>query len=121
VKIYTSYFGLLRKIDPEISPVSIARFPPKWFDGYEMKELSPDEKLLWKTKQGKIIEEEYTKKYMAQIQERFDPQSLYENLKEKFNGKDIVLLCFEKKGEFCHRRLLAEWLEDALDIKVQEL
>jgi uncharacterized protein YeaO (DUF488 family) len=121
MNIYTSYFALLRKIDPQLSPVSIARFPPKWFDGYEMKELAPDQKLLWKAKQGKINKEEYAKKYMAQIQKRFEPHVLYEELEEEFNGKDIVLLCFEKKGEFCHRRLLAEWLEVALGIRVKEL
>lgn len=32
-----------------------------------------------------------------------------------------VLLCWEKSGAFCHRRLVAEWLEDAVGEKVQEL
>jgi uncharacterized protein YeaO (DUF488 family) len=121
MKIYTSTFGFLKSIPPEIVPVSIARFPPKWFDGREMKILAPEKTLLWKAKQGKISNEEYTKQYMEWIQKVFDPQSLYEKLKNNFFEKDIVLLCFEKKGEFCHRRLLAKWLEEALNITVPEL
>lgn len=121
MKIYTSYFSYLKSIPFEITTVSIARFPPKWFDGYEMKVLAPEKKLLWQSKQKKISEGDYTRQYMAQIKEVFDPQSLYEKLQNEFTGKDIVLLCFERKGEFCHRRLLANWLEASLDIKVQEL
>jgi hypothetical protein len=30
------------------------------------------------------------------------------------------LLCWEAPGKFCHRRLVAAWLEDALGIDVPE-
>lgn len=86
-----------------------------------MKMLAPEKKLLWKAKQGKISQEEYALQYMAQVRGVFDPQTLYKELQNRFTGRDIVFLCFEKKGEFCHRRLLAKWLEEALDITVQEL
>jgi len=121
MNIYTSYFGFLKKIPREILPVSIARFPPRWFHGGEMKNLAPGEKLLWKAKQGKISEEEYTRQYMAQITALFDPQALYVTLEYSFGGKDIALICFEKKGEFCHRRLLAEWMGENLNIRIEEL
>ena len=26
------------------------------------------------------------------------------------NGKDIALICYEKPSDFCHRHLVAEWL-----------
>jgi len=32
-----------------------------------------------------------------------------------------VLLCWELPGQFCHRRLVAEWLEKNLLIEVPEL
>ena len=121
MKIYTSYFGYLKNIPPEIIPVSIAKFPPKWFNGRELKILAPSKKLLWQAKQGKISEEEYTKQYMAQIQKVFNPPALLEKLETEFSGKDIVLLCFEKKGEFCHRRLLAQWLEGESELTIKEL
>jgi len=121
MNIYTSYFGFFSKIPQSMIPVSIARFPPKWFRGEEIKALAPEKKLLWKAKQNKICVEEYTHQYMKCVTERFDPRMLYEKLRQEFSGSDIVLLCFERKGEFCHRRLLAEWLENTLGLNVPEL
>ena len=121
MKIYTSYFGFSKSIPSEITPVSIAKFSPKWFNGREIKILAPSKKLLWQTKQGKITEEEYARQYMAQIREVFNPQGLLEKLETEFSGKDIVLLCFEKKGEFCHRRLLAQWIEGESGLTIKEL
>src|SRR4030042_6108167 len=101
MKLYTSYFGFLKNIPREIIPVSIARFPPAWFDGCEMKMLAPEKKLLWKAKQGKISQEESARQSMARIREGINPKALYEELQKKFAGRDIVFLCFEKKGELC--------------------
>lgn len=36
-------------------------------------------------------------------------------------GPDVVLLCYEKPGQFCHRRLVAEWFEQELGLVVPEL
>ncbi len=121
MKIYTSYFGNLKKIPEHILPVSIARFPPKWFFGESMQLLAPPKKLLWMAKQGKISEDEYTIEYMKAIELQFNPQTLFDKLKNMFDDSDIAILCFEKKGEFCHRRLLAAWLKQGLGIDVNEL
>ena len=110
MNIYTSYFGNLKNIPGTILPVSIARFSPGWFNGPRMDRLAPSKKLLWGSKQGRIDAEEYTARYMAEITEQFDPPSLVQTLEKEFPGQDIALLCYEKKGEFCHRRLVAEWL-----------
>ena len=39
----------------------------------------------------------------------------------RFFGDDATLLCFEKAGEFCHRRLVAEWIEKGTGVEVPEL
>jgi hypothetical protein len=44
-----------------------------------------------------------------------DPQEIHESL-----GDNAVLLCWEKPGVWCHRRLAAEWFEGALSIVVPE-
>ena len=31
-------------------------------------------------------------------------------LAEKSQDEDIVLICYEKPGDFCHRHLVANWL-----------
>jgi len=45
-----------------------------------------------------------------------DAKKVYEEL-----GEDSILLCWEKSGDFCHRRLVAEWLEKELNVKVNEI
>ena len=55
-----------------------------------------------------------------------NPIELMNNLKEKF-GEDIILLCHELPGlkinkkHFCHRRLLADWIELETGIIIPEL
>ena len=39
-----------------------------------------------------------------------------------WNSKDVhlVLLCYEKPTDFCHRHLFAEWLSQKAGIKIEE-
>lgn len=60
-------------------------------------------------------EKEYTKEY-RKILDKLDPAMVLEDL-----GEGAILLCWEKAGEFCHRRLVAEWLEEHLGITVNEI
>lgn len=36
-------------------------------------------------------------------------------------GKEPVLVCYERTGDFCHRHILAGWLKENLDVEVFEL
>ena len=40
---------------------------------------------------------------------------------QKYFGDDVILLCFEQVNVKCHRRLVAEWLEENTGIEVTEL
>ena len=121
MKLYTSFFANLKNIPENIKPVSIAGFSPKWYNGDRFEALAPDKKLLWKAKQGKISEKEYTKIYLAGINALFTPQSLIKKLTDQYNNSDLVFLCFEKRGVFCHRRILADWIKSGINLKVIEL
>ena len=57
----------------------------------------------------------YRQLYQEQVLSRLDPQQVYDDL-----GPDAVMLCWESPGKFCHRRLVAEWLENALSIQINE-
>jgi uncharacterized protein (DUF488 family) len=46
---------------------------------------------------------------------KLDPAKVLDDL-----GGGAILMCWEKPGEDCHRRLVAEWLEKHLSIKVPE-
>jgi uncharacterized protein YeaO (DUF488 family) len=77
--------------------------------------LNPTEQLLKKAKSEAIPVEEAMEKYRDEILGKLSPIGIYEELIEMLNNsekKDLVLLCYEKPGEICHRRLVAEWLEN---------
>ena len=94
--------------DPRL--VSIARWAPKGFKHVrQYKALAP-----WKEMVG-MDEENFGYHYRDGILDCLDPQKVFTEL-----GEDSILLCWEKPGEFCHRRLVAEWLEAALGVKVPE-
>lgn len=95
--IYTSYFANYRNFG-DLTPISISRFPPKGFRGEQRLDLSPSASLLNRYKEGLVSEEEYAIEYLESLPKEI---SLPEN---------AVLLCYEKKGDFCHRRLLGERL-----------
>ena len=113
--MFTSYFHspLLTPGDPRL--VSIARWAPfrpaeKAYRGRGYPALAPPKTLQ------DLSKEEYTKAYRKKVLDRLDPRKVFEDL-----GEDSVLLCWERPGQFCHRRLVAEWLEFYLGIKVPEL
>ena len=57
-------------------------------------------------------EEKYTQAYMQQLN-MLTPEAVYHILHKLTCGKDCVLLCYEKAGSFCHRNIVAKWMNDA--------
>lgn len=76
----------------------------------------------------------YLPKYEALLAE-LDPREVLSEIKQLVYDKarsmgfddaaadqvTPVMLCYEKAGEFCHRRLVAEWIERELEIQVPEV
>ena len=60
-------------------------------------------------------EEIYTRRYYDEVLSKLDPRQVYEEL-----GPNAILLCWEAPGEFCHRRLVAQWLSENLGIDIPE-
>jgi len=105
----TSYFS--SKLWHGKNAVAISQGIPEWYKGRVYKALAPSWNLV------RIKDAEgYTRRYRNEVLNRLDPKKVYKDL-----GDDAILLCWEKPGEFCHRRLVAEWLEETLGIKVLEL
>ena len=114
----TGYFGKVRSYpkDKGYRFVSITRFNKFW-NGEEFKLLAPPAEII------KIEDEElYTKLYYEKVLNKLNPQDVYNQL-----GENAVLLCYEKWADiesgkaFCHRRIVAKWLEDNLGIKINEI
>lgn len=63
---------------------------------------------------------EYVSLYRQQLNS-LDPHRVWDELHQLAAGAEPVLLCWEKPGENCHRRLVAEWFERMLGYEVPEL
>jgi len=109
--IYTSYFAKLQNIPSSVVPISICGKAPDWYTGSQYKKLAPKYNFFmeWKRNQDNIF---YIREYYAQVLAPLKQEDvLFELLKLSMN-KDIVLLCYEKPNEFCHRHLVAGWLQE---------
>lgn len=110
--IYTSYYAKLKKIPKDIEPISISRYKPKGVSIFSYPSFRPSDELLSWWKNCKQTEED-KKKYIDEFSEKLNSLDI-EKVKNDLNklscGRDVVLLCYEKSEDFCHRQLVAEWL-----------
>ena len=117
--IYTGYFARLKTYkEAGLVPVSVTRWTPKWFEGKECKALAPSADLLARYKNGITNTEAFTEEFEAML-DSIDIKKVLEDLTEE-GSTDIVLLCFEKNGDFCHRHIIAKHLKSKYDITVEE-
>jgi hypothetical protein len=105
----TSSFSNLKNIPAGMEPVAIAVGVPAWFKGRREPRLAPTRAML------KMSVEEYAEHFEA-ILAQLDPKEVYDSL-----GENAELLCWEAPGDRCHRRRVAEWLEQALGVTISEM
>ena len=94
--------------------VGIAVEAPPDFTGPSYPDLFPEWSFLNKYK-ADGDKAAYIQAYYQRVLSKLDPQKVYDDLSES------VLLCYEEPGEFCHRRLVAEWLEKELGVSIPEV
>lgn len=128
MKIYTSYFGLFRQFPQDAVPISIALYSPDWFQGICYDKLAPDPMLLreWHALHDKdLYIETYNDEVLSKLSQvsvvndlmmlarGYNPSDLVEEDVSLQEDRDVILLCYEPIGEFCHRHLVAQWLQAA--------
>ena len=92
--------------------VAISRSAPKGWRGKSYKPLAPTWNLV------KITDPtEFIRLYRAQVLNNLDPRQVLLEL----GGDDFIMLCWESPGEFCHRLVVAAWLQKELGLVVEEL
>jgi hypothetical protein len=121
----TSYFARLNSNNfkgRDLNGVSVARSSRYW-SGRKYPPLFPTWEMIKIENQ-----QEYEEVYRNQILDQLDPLKVYNDL-----GEDAILLCHESEAkinsgeEFCHRHMIANWLEEELlkqyniDIVIPEL
>lgn len=107
--MYTSCFGNVKNLPYGLIPVAISAGIPPWFKGQRDSRLAPTKAMLG------MKADQYETLY-NRILLPLDAESVYSQL-----GNHAVLLCWEKPGEGCHRRVVAEWFESKLGVLVPEL
>lgn len=118
-KIYTGYFAKLKKYEEVgLIPVSIAGKAPAFYAGRQYKVFAPTWEIFSQWKSGCIDNFEYTELFKRNVLDKLDKNVVLHNLLDI--GESIVLLCYEKSGDFCHRHIVADWLESELNLRVDE-
>ena len=93
--IYTTYFAKLKSLPKDIVPISICGKAPNSYNGLQYKKLAPKYDFFMKWK------ENHDNDYYICC---FDNQVL-----SVLNPTQVV--ADEKPTDFCHRHLVAEWLQ----------
>jgi len=100
--------------------ISISLYPSNnEFVNYEYKSLAPNWKLHENFKTKKISEDQFISAYKEQL-ESMNPNKVYEDLNALVSGLEPILMTDGSKKKFCHRHLVAEWLENELGIIIEE-
>lgn len=135
MRIYTTYFANIKKLPDNIVPISIALKNPINWNGKCLKKLAPPWYILKQYMDDKD-EQAYTRQYkkvvlcqnqshivqqlaeLACTEEKIIKKSDGMEIVKEWIDKDVALVCYEKPDDFCHRHLVADWLNEAgYDVK----
>lgn len=112
--LYTSYY---QKHGNSPLAVSISLFYPSFFRRRWYPDLAPTWEMIQQIKNGQIDQYQYTKRYMILLKERnLDPFKVVNDLED-----NSILLCYEKPSDFCHRHIVAHWIQSTTGTPVVEL
>ena len=117
--IYTGYYSKIKEyVDSGLTLLSISRTKPEFAKScIDIPQLFPSDKILWDYKKGKIDEMEYTSKYLNQLNELGVDRII--KMIQIF-GDNVVLLCWESPEKFCHRHILADYINKNSGVVVEE-
>ena len=127
----TSYYAKFSHLPKEekdrYMPVLISSSLPKWFldreEFYiEYKTLAPSSDNVFKLKNNNMSQEDFANAYIDKLKE-VELNQILEDMYD-FEGiteTEIVLLCYEKSTDFCHRHILREYLNENFNTNITEL
>lgn len=120
-KVYTSYYGNAAVLDLyNVVKIRIALYAPRYTKAHEnCPSLAPSKSLLSDIKNDLIGPPEYTVRYEEELSQ-LNPEKVYQELLDLGKGRDVVILCYEKPPDFCHRHIAANWFKDELGVELIE-
>ena len=109
--IYTTYFANLHNLPKTITPISICGKAPAFYNGLQYKKLAPKYSFfkVWKETRDNDY---YIASFHLEVLAKLNPAVVVKELQEKSPTDDFALVCYEKPGNFCHRHLVANWLNN---------
>jgi uncharacterized protein YeaO (DUF488 family) len=132
MELYTSHWrnqDLAHRND--LVPVGISRGVPRGevakrlpYRYKRLVSLAPPSELFERWKAGTVGPEEYTQIYRTHL-DSMRPEEVMGQLERKKSAGDeekpLVLLCWCAPGEFCHRRIWADWYLEKTGQEIPEL
>lgn len=113
--MYTGYFGKIKTYKKAgLIPVSICGKAPDWYTGHQYKKLAPKLGFFveWSVGEHKGDNNYYIEHFKEDVLDTLRPEDVINELKQFGRLQDIILLCYEKPESFCHRHLVANWLNE---------
>lgn len=125
-EIKTGYFAMTKRYEEAgYYPVSIARFTPQRVVCGNASTFAPPEDLLNDYKKGAANDTDYNKRYISHLNKIpaviWDKFAVFYEQKCRMEGfKGIVLMCYEKPEDMCHRHLWADYVLNRFGTRVTE-
>lgn len=115
--MYTGYFAQLKKYqEAGLTPIAICGGIPSWYQGLWYKKLAPKWAFFneWKNGIHKGDNDYYIGHFNSEVLDGKNPQIIFNELVSLAGCPEnkIILLCYEKPFEFCHRHLVSEWFRN---------
>ena len=132
--IYTSYFAKMKKFPSNMTPVAICGGLPVWYKGLWYRKPAPKWGFFSQWKQNHD-NEFYIEHYNTEVLDQLDYSMVLNDLQllvpadQRSETQEpvwrdpnhhLVLLCYEKSSDFCHRHLFADWLNKKAGINITE-
>ena len=118
--IYTGYYTNIKKYEEAgLVPIAISGKVPDFYDGLTYPDFAPRYEMFQKWKNGEITNEGYVREYRAYL-DTLDKEEIRQDFNSPHECNNMILLCYEKSGDFCHRHVLADWLEENFGYRIEE-
>jgi uncharacterized protein YeaO (DUF488 family) len=97
--------------------IGISRVVPSWGGVHERERiLAPSDEL----RRADLTDAAFRRRYTAELDTHRDAIGDLIDAWER-RGRDVVLFCYEREPDDCHRGTLAEWIGQEFGIKVMEV
>lgn len=117
MKLFTSYFANQRNFPIGSVPIAICAKAPDWFNGPCYKSLAPKYETLMNYKNGGSWSD-YVKDFKETVLYCRNIKDIMTDLEDIVHTQTteddpvVLLLCYEKPSDPCHRHLVANWFYD---------